>query len=190
MPGTRDSASSRAKTPATASAPTASHAQPASSLFNAPAAGAEASSRRIGEEGNCAAPLIASARGSRIEMDRHHVDDETGHRDEQPQWKRHPGETTVRRETLLDRVEERQGHKDGDHEGQKDVDGEEGEVDRTNGAIPAEFRQPRRGVIDRDRRRGTRRRARSRPSSFVGARRDPAPGCGYRRRAAPRSSRR
>ncbi len=62
MPGTRDSASRRAKTPATASAPTAIHAQPRISPESARVALASRKGT-AGDDDECARPLIGQLAG-------------------------------------------------------------------------------------------------------------------------------
>src|ERR1700728_1682163 len=122
MPGIRDSASRSANTPATASAPTASHAHPMSSrstaLFTPTTDRA-----RLKEVTVCADWVMGrSAVAHRIEMDRHHVYDEAGDRDKEPRRERETRQSLVRSETLFERVVKGHRHEDRDNERHKHMD--------------------------------------------------------------------
>ena len=84
----------------------------------------------------------------RIEVDRHHIDDEAGDRDKEPERQREPGEPLVGREPLPERVVEGHRHEDRDNEGHQHMNREKREIDRPDRAIAAEFRQARERVID------------------------------------------
>src|SRR3984957_14797240 len=148
MPGMRDSASRSANTPATASAPTASHAHPMSSRRTALLA--PATDRvRLSEGTVCAVWVMErSAAVHRIEVDRHHVDDEARDRDKQPRRERETRKSLVRSEPLSERVVEGHRHEDRNHEGHKYVNSKQREIDRPDRAIAAKFRQARERVID------------------------------------------
>src|SRR5271155_1905472 len=109
MPGMRDRASRSANTPATASAPTASHAHPTSSPWTALFA-PETDRARSREVMGCAVWVMGKPGRStgvhRIEMDRHHVDDEARDRDKEPRRERETRQPLVHSEPLFECVVE------------------------------------------------------------------------------------
>src|SRR5580693_6506520 len=140
MPGIRDSARRSANTPATASAPTASHAHPMSSRWTALLAPA-ADRARLKEVTVCAVSVMERSTGvHRIEMDRHHVDDEARDRNKEPRRERETRQPLVRSEPLSERVVEGHRHEHRDHEGHKHMNREQREIDRPDRAIAAKFR--------------------------------------------------